>query len=58
MGPPTDTPLAMDSAIDIGVDDLCLGCARCTIDCPVDTISDQQQWLRGQKKGTWNLTAV
>ena len=46
----TDIPLAIDSAIDIGVDDLCLGCQRCTIDCPADAISDQQQLVRGKKK--------
>ena len=46
----TDIPLATDSAVDIGVDDLCLGCQRCTIDCPADAISDQQQWVRGKKK--------
>jgi Pyruvate/2-oxoacid:ferredoxin oxidoreductase delta subunit len=46
----TDIPLAIDSAVDIGVDDLCLGCQRCTIDCPADAISDQRQWVRGKKK--------
>ncbi len=46
----TDIPLTMDSEVDIGVDDLCLGCQRCTIDCPADAISDQQHLVRGKKK--------
>ncbi|MEM8564332.1 MAG: 4Fe-4S dicluster domain-containing protein [Pseudomonadota bacterium] len=46
----TDLPLAHDSAEDIGVDDLCLGCRRCTIDCPVDAISDEKQIVRGIEK--------
>jgi len=46
----TDLPLQHDSPVDIGVDDLCLGCRRCTIDCPVDAISDQKQTVRGVEK--------
>ena len=46
----TDLPLQHDSPIDIGVDDLCLGCRRCTIDCPVDAISDKKQTVRGVEK--------
>ena len=46
----TDIPLALDQAMDIAVDDLCLGCRRCTIDCPVDAISDSKQMVRGEEK--------
>lgn len=46
----TDLPLAVDQPVDIAVDDLCLGCRRCTIDCPVDAISDSKQTVRGTEK--------
>ena len=46
----TDIPLALDQPMDIAVDDLCLGCRRCTIDCPVDAISDSKQMVRGEEK--------
>lgn len=46
----TDLPLAHDKPVDIAVDDLCLGCRRCTIDCPVDAISDSKQMVRGVEK--------
>ena len=46
----TDLPLHHDSPIDIAVDDLCIGCRRCTIDCPVDAITDQKQMVRGEQK--------
>lgn len=46
----TDMPLAYDSPVDIGVEDLCLGCRRCTIDCPADAIVDQKQLVRGENK--------
>lgn len=46
----TDLPLAHDQPIDIAVDDLCLGCRRCTLDCPVDAIADSRQWVRGVEK--------
>ena len=44
----TDIPLSIDGPVDIGVDDLCLGCRRCTIDCPPDAIIDEKQWVRGE----------
>ena len=44
----TDMPLTLDGPVDIGVDDLCLGCRRCTIDCPPDAILDEKQWVRGE----------
>ncbi len=45
----TDLPLAVDDVIDIGVEDLCATCRRCTTDCPVDAISDEKQTVRGMK---------
>ena len=46
----TDLPLAYDAPVDIAVDDLCLGCRRCTLDCPVDAIADHKQMVRGVQK--------
>jgi len=46
----TNLPLACDEPQDIGVDDLCVGCQRCTIDCPADAINDEKQLVRGAEK--------
>lgn len=46
----TDLPLAQDQPVDIAVDDLCLGCRRCSLDCPVDAIADHKQLVRGEQK--------
>ena len=46
----TEMPLQPDEPVDIAADDLCLGCQRCTIDCPVDAISDHKQLVRGIEK--------
>ena len=46
----TDMPLATDEPVDIGVEDLCAGCRRCTIDCPADAISDDKQMIRGVQR--------
>ena len=46
----TDIPMSFDQPVDIAVDDLCLGCQRCTIDCPADAISDSKQIVRGIEK--------
>lgn len=46
----TDLPLTTDEPVDLGVEDLCAGCRRCTIDCPVDAISDSKQLVRGVEK--------
>jgi len=46
----TDLPLACDEPVDIGVDDLCLQCRRCVIDCPPDAIFDHKQLVRGVEK--------
>ena len=44
----TDLPMALDSPVDIAVDDLCATCRRCTLDCPPGAIGDQKQWVRGE----------
>ncbi len=46
----TDLPLAVDAPVDIGVDDLCMGCRRCTLDCPPDAIHDHKMLVRGVEK--------
>ena len=46
----TNIPLALDKPVDIAVDDLCMGCRRCTTDCPPDAITDQKQWVRGEHR--------
>ena len=46
----TDLPLATDRPVDIGVDDLCLTCRRCVIDCPPQALSDEKQLVRGTTK--------
>ncbi len=46
----TDVPLQCDAPVDIGVDDLCLSCRRCMIDCPPDAILQDKQMVRGVKK--------
>lgn len=46
----TNIPLTLDSEVDIAVDDLCLGCQRCTIDCPPNAISNEKQWVRGEHR--------
>lgn len=46
----TDLPLACDEPVDIGVDDLCLSCRRCVMDCPPDAIFDTKQLIRGTHK--------
>lgn len=46
----TDLPLVCDEPVDIGVEDLCLQCRRCVIDCPPDAIFDHRQLVRGVEK--------
>ena len=46
----TDLPLSYDEPVDIGVQDLCLGCRRCVVDCPPDAIDDEKQYVRGEKR--------
>jgi Pyruvate/2-oxoacid:ferredoxin oxidoreductase delta subunit len=46
----TDLPLICDEKVDIGVDDLCLQCQRCVIDCPPNAIFQHKQLVRGVEK--------
>ncbi len=46
----TDFPLVPDAPVDIGVDDLCLSCRRCTLDCPPQAINDSKMMVRGVEK--------
>ena len=46
----TDLPLACDRPVDIGVEDLCTRCRRCTLDCPPAAISDDKHMVRGSRK--------
>lgn len=46
----TDLPLAADRPVDIGVDDLCVSCRRCTLDCPPAAINDSKIMVRGVLK--------
>jgi NAD-dependent dihydropyrimidine dehydrogenase PreA subunit len=46
----TDLPLAPDSPVDIGVEDLCVACRRCVEDCPPRAIFDEKQLVRGERK--------
>ncbi len=46
----TDMPLALDGPQDIGVDDICVTCRRCVIDCPPDAIYEEKQWIRGERR--------
>ncbi|MFQ5612997.1 MAG: 4Fe-4S dicluster domain-containing protein [Anaerolineae bacterium] len=46
----TDLPLASDEPVDIGVEDLCLGCLRCVLDCPPGAIFNEKQRVRGEMK--------
>lgn len=46
----TDLPLALDRPVDIAVEDLCLNCQRCTLDCPAGAISDSKKMVRGAEK--------
>ena len=46
----TDLPLTADQPRDIGVDDLCLSCQRCVMDCPPQAIFAEKQLVRGETK--------
>ena len=46
----TDVPLRCDTPVDVGVDDLCMRCRRCSNDCPPAAIMDEKQTVRGVKK--------
>ena len=46
----TDMPLAFGGPVDCGVEDLCVHCRRCVIDCPPDALFDNKQWVRGVER--------
>ena len=46
----TELPLALDEPVDIAVEDMCVKCRRCTLDCPADAISDEKRLIRGGMK--------
>jgi epoxyqueuosine reductase len=46
----TDVPLAVDSPVDIGVEDVCAVCRRCLDDCPPGALSEVKQLVRGERK--------
>ncbi len=46
----TDLPMDVDAPVDIGVEDMCRKCKRCTLDCPAGAISDEKQLVRGEEK--------
>lgn len=46
----TDMPLGTDEPVDIGVEDLCIACRRCVVDCPPDAIFEEKQMVRGESK--------
>jgi epoxyqueuosine reductase len=46
----TDLPLAPDSPVDIGVQDVCAFCRRCVDDCPPRAIFEDKQLVRGERK--------
>lgn len=46
----TDLPLEAGRPVDLGVDDLCARCRRCTADCPPGAIFETKQLVRGVRK--------
>ena len=46
----TELPLALDTPVDLGVDDLCAVCRRCVDDCPPRAIFEDKQMVRGRSK--------
>jgi epoxyqueuosine reductase QueG len=46
----TDLRLATDEPVDLAVDDLCLTCQRCVVDCPPGAIFNEKQMVRGERK--------
>ena len=46
----TDLPMKIDQPVDLAVDDLCLACRRCVVDCPPSALSNEKQLVRGEMK--------
>ena len=46
----TDLPMALDSPVDAGVEDVCQRCRRCVDDCPPRAIYEEKQLVRGRRK--------
>jgi Pyruvate/2-oxoacid:ferredoxin oxidoreductase delta subunit len=46
----TDLPLSVDAPVDIAVDDLCVSCRRCVMDCPPGAIGNDKVLVRGVTK--------
>jgi Pyruvate/2-oxoacid:ferredoxin oxidoreductase delta subunit len=46
----TDLPLAVDAAVDIGVDDFCATCRICVTNCPPHAIFETKQTVRGVER--------
>ena len=46
----TDLPLATNEPVDLGVEDVCVNCKRCVLDCPPDAIFNEKQVVRGEQK--------
>jgi epoxyqueuosine reductase QueG len=46
----TDLPFTFDEPVDVGVEDLCLVCRRCVVDCPPGAIFDDKQIVRGEER--------
>lgn len=46
----TDLPIATDRFTDAGVDDFCLRCNLCAVQCPPKAISNEKQMVRGVER--------
>ena len=46
----TDMPMATDGPEDIGADEFCASCQRCTDQCPPKAITDRKQMVRGVER--------
>ncbi len=46
----TTLPLIADEPRSFGVDEFCLACGVCTNACPADAMSQEKQYVRGEKK--------
>ena len=46
----TDMPLVPDTPANFGADDFCISCQVCSRACPVDSIAETKQMVRGSRK--------